>query len=423
MLKKLFLGNSKKEGNSRNTFSTERVPSRSKLDKGKYRIINSVKKIKPNIHHNYVYSPYYPNSQRKINISNSNKNFLLEEKMPYIPNKERLKSESNFINLIKELINSRKTEDNINRNILLKKEKNIPYKPKGYNYYEYIREHPILIGDDEDDIYSKIVNDLKKKNETDKNNSNYENSKSYNNLNKLTKNKNLDNILSFDENDKSRLLNPLINKSYKYLPKLNIKENNLSDISKSDRQIYRTIDYNEDVKKDHIFHILNNNSKVSFVNNQIEGQKDYRKSDVFNLVNDNLSKSKSSEKYLFKKNYMPQKIEKEKETGINEKGWFPKGHNNKSRIGVSSVAFNIISPGLQNFSPMKKDIDLLNKNHFEKAPLMSEYVDLCKLKGGALRQEYTDKLNENNNAFHKKNYCASYNNLYHEYKDIVDHVF
>ena len=417
MMRKLLLGNFNREGNSKNTFSTERLKSRSKLDKRKYRIINKIKKFNPNIYH--AYNLYNEHSERKINISNQSKNSL-KEKMPYIPNQERQKAESNFIKLINELINSGKTERNIiNKNIFLQKENNIPYKPKGYNYYEYIREHPIIISDDEDDIYSKVVNDLKKTNETNKNNFNYEYSKSYKNINKLTKN-NILNISSTEENDKTRL-NPDYNQSCGYLHTLNVKEDKYYD--KRDRQSYRTIDYNENVKKDHLFPYINNNIKINYINNQKECQKDYRKSDIFNLIDDNLSKSKSSEKYLFKKNYMPQIIENEKKTNINEVGWSPKGQTNKSRIGVSSVAFNIISPSLQNFSPMKKDIDLLNKNHFEKSSLISEYVNLCKPGDTTLRQEFSDKLNENQNAFHRKNYCASYNDLHHEYKDLVDHVF
>ena len=88
-----------------------------------------------------------------------------------------------------------------------------------------------------------------------------------------------------------------------------------------------------------------------------------------------------------------------------------------------SVAFIIISPGLKNTSPMKKDIDLLNKNNFEKPPLMSEYVDISKPGDTPIRQDYYDKLNENKNVFHKKNYCAAYSDLHHEYKDLINKLF
>ena len=44
---------------------------------------------------------------------------------------------------------------------------------------------------------------------------------------------------------------------------------------------------------------------------------------------------------------MPQKIENSKKTQINEVGWSPKEETNKSRIGFSNVAFNILSPNLK----------------------------------------------------------------------------
>ena len=53
---------------------------------------------------------------------------------------------------------------------------------------------------------------------------------------------------------------------------------------------------------------------------------------------------------------MPQKIENSEKTQINEVGWSPKEETNKSRIGCLSVAFNILSPDLENFAPIKKRI-------------------------------------------------------------------
>ena len=119
--------------------------------------------------------------------------------------------------------------------------------------------------------------------------------------------------------------------------------------------------------------LINNN------NYSTRNQKDYRKSDIFNLINDDLSKNKSSEKYLFKKNYMPQIIENDKKTSIIRVGWSPKSTRNKSRIGVSSVSFNILNPEVKSISPIKKEIDSMNNNNFEKPPLMSEYINMIKV--------------------------------------------
>jgi hypothetical protein len=160
------------------------------------------------------------------------------------------------------------------------------------------------------------------------------------------------------------------------------------------------------------------NNGIKFLTNN-----DYTKSDIFNLKDDNLSRIKTSEKYLYKKNYKPLSIDLQKKTNINNVGWFPKELKNKSRISVSSVGFNILCPDIKNISPTKKDIDTLNKNNTYKPNLMSEFVDKCKPGDTELRKDYTNTLNQNKNIFHRKNYCASYNDLHHEYKDLILDLF
>ena len=392
-----------------------------------YRIINSLKKIKPkNLKY---YEPKGPLSDRNsishsLSISNNIDNSPLKNQMSYIPNKERQKAENNFINLINALVNSKKTSINDN-NFFNKKQNNIPYKPKGYNYYEYIRMHPIIINEDENNIYSKIVNDLQKKTEIEKSNNNNQMAKSYKNSNSLTIDKKYNNIPLTEGNDKINI-NPILSKSYKNLNTINNYNKDSNDILNNDRKIHKTIDYDDNYSRRKI---INNilpdikNKPINTNDNYNNKQKDYKQSDIFYLINDNLSKNKSSEQYLFKKNYMPPKIDNEKKTSIIKAGWLPKFQSNKSRISCSSVAFNIISPSLKNTSPMKKDIDLLNKNNFEKSPIMSEYVDISKPGDTPIRQDYYDKLNENKNVFHKKNYCAAYNDLHHEYKDLINKLF
>ena len=157
----------------------------------RYKIVNSLKKIKPKSHKDYELNG--PLSDRNdishsLSIQNNIYDNPLKNQMPYIPNKERQKAETNFINLINALANSKKINAN-EMNIFNKAQNNIPYKPKGYNYYEYIRMHPIIINEDENNIYSKIVNDLQKKTEIEKNNNNNQINKSHKNLNVLTINK------------------------------------------------------------------------------------------------------------------------------------------------------------------------------------------------------------------------------------------
>ncbi len=408
--------------NSKNEFTKERLKSRSKLDKRIYKISIS-KENSPYMKKDFNTIDSYSQRKRKIiniqNISNDNKIKNNYDKMSYIPDFERRKAESNFIKLINALVSSRKNDNNNNKykNYLEENKKNIPYKPKGYKHYEYIREHPVIINDDEDNIYSKVINDLKKDSEI-YNPYNNELNQSYKslNINKLTKGKNLLNAPNFDENNKKKIkLNPIIKKNYENLQTINFDKNNIDIISKSDRLNHISIDCN-DVKKNDILTNINDN----IYNNNINKQKDYKQSDIFNLINDNLSKNKSSEQYLFNKNNNPQTIEK---TSINEIGWSPKRQNYKSRINCSSVAFNILSPSLRGIAKMKKDIDVLNRNNFDKMHLMSEYIDICKPGEINLREEFNDKFNENKNIFHKKNYCAAYSDLHHEYKDLVNDEF
>lgn len=430
-------------------FSIERLQSRSKLDKRHHRYANSIKKDNYNRRNDYntIDNSY---SVRKSNLLqprtplNNDLNNISRDKMSYIPDMERKKAESNFINLINSLVHRKRNEPNIYDNIFLKSQKNEPYKPKGYNYYEYIREHPIIINDDNDNLYFKAVNDLQKNPDID---NNLNERKKPMLLNKLINNKSPLNVSYTEENNRKIKLNPIMTKSQKYIHNIEISNNDNSKLdslneinaseanmlSQSNKFNYNTIDNTDNIhnkKNNNILPSIKNIKEKIYneeflnnSNNHHKNQKDYKQSDIFYLKNDDLSKDKSSEQYLFKKNYMPQIVENENKNNLLEFGWKPKTIKNKSRIGVSSVAFNILSPSLRGISPIKKEIDSMNKNNFEKAPIMSEYLDLCKPGELNLRQDFSDKMHDNINVFHRKNYCAAYGDLHHEYKDLVDNMF
>ena len=357
------------------------------------------------------------NSVQKSNlIKNQDPNLIsdkinkLKSYLPYIPNKDRQKAEDNFIDLIKAIVDSRNSKQKFVQNISVKNNENERYRPRGYGYFEFIREHPVIIKDLDQNAYSKIIHDInknidnkkedKKENNAVKNEDIKENTLSK--KNNLTEANLFENKIQYFQiqinNNNERLKNNILNKS---ILKIQINDNNKEKI------------------------ILENNSQnyLPIISESKTKPKDYHKSDIFYLINDSLSKEKTSEKYLFKPNYSPRKLENEKKTNINEVGWTPKLEKNKSRIGCSSVAFNIINPSLQCLSPMKKDIDKINKNNFEKAPLISDYIDMCKPGDTGLRKDFSDLLEENKNAFHRKNYCASYSDLHHEYKDLVNNAF
>ena len=354
--------------------------------------------------------------QRSNLIKNQDPNLIsdkinkLKSYLPYIPNKDRQKAEDNFIDLIKAIVDSRNSKQKFVQNISVKNNENERYRPRGYGYFEFIREHPVIIKDLDQNAYSKIIHDINKnidnKKEDKKENNPVKNEDIKENT--LSKKNNLTEANLFENkvqyfqiqinNNNERLKNNILNKS---ILKIQINDNNKEKI------------------------ILENNSQnyLPIISESKTKPKDYHKSDIFYLINDSLSKEKTSEKYLFKPNYSPRKLENEKKTNINEVGWTPKLEKNKSRIGCSSVAFNIINPSLQCLSPMKKDIDKINKNNFEKAPLISDYIDMCKPGDTGLRKDFSDLLEENKNAFHRKNYCASYSDLHHEYKDLVNNAF
>jgi hypothetical protein len=400
------------------------------------------------------------NNYNNINtISQKNKEIIFyKNEMPYIPSKEKQKSELNFIRLIKTLMDNnqkntnKKNDKNLNNDISIED----PYKPKGYNYYNYSREHPTLVNDSKD--YIKIVQELNRRNDNKNNEkrclsySNIDNNeidnniKLYNSISNIKANKNINetninklksinsNIELNDSVDNNNIKNKeiipiskfnsryshtlsndnLINAKNKNISTDELKfgtiKNNLPIISSRQIQHSLNIDYN------------NNNKKMI---RDMKGKADYNYSDIFNLKNDENTflKDKNKAILLYNQYILPMKDCAEKKTSINEVGWCPKDHNLKSRISTSSVAFNIISPSFKNISPTKKDIDAINNNNSYKSNLMSGFIDMCKPGDSELRKDYINKLNSNKNIFHRKNYCSSLYDIHHDYKDLVLDVF
>ena len=381
-----------------NTNANKKTNSVSYRQKNKYHLINSNSVKKGN-----VINPL----ETDINKDKINK---LKSYLPYIPNKERQKAEDNFIDLIKAIVNSRNTQKNIIQNISVKNNENERYRPRGYGYFEYIREHPVIIKDLDQNVYSKIIHDIDKKGDE---------KKEYDKQSQTLKNNRKE--ISLDKKNNLTEVDLFSNKNLYYFQ---TQVNNHIDkpknigLNKSNLKI-KINDNNKDKIN------LENNTRnfLPVISEKTSKQKDYHKSDIFYLVNDDLSKEKTSEKYLFKPNYSPMKLGKDKKTTLNEVGWSPKIDKNKSRIGCSSCPFNIINPSLKSLSPMKKEIDKMNNNNFEKPPLISDYINMCKPGDTRLRRDFSVKLNENKGMFHRKNYCASYSDLYHEYKYLVNSVF
>ena len=381
----------------------------------------------------------------KINvISPKIKEIFNKDELPYIPSKERQKGETNFIRLIKSLMDTsqNKNKKNIKNDNYINTKTIIedPYKPKGYNYYKYSREHPGLINDSKG--YIKIVQELSKKDDK-KENKNNERCLSYNNgydnqFNEITLN-NLKKVNTIKLNDSlDNNIKPIpISKSYSRYANTNgnnLLHSNLDNTIKISRIIKNESSNNMDINQDSRINTikslpiispreLKNINKIKINENFRNLRKiDYNRSDIFNLKNEDFLNVKRNGKNIFKINCIPSNNYIDKKTSINEVGWSPK-LNTKSRISVSSVSFNILCPNFKNISPTKKDIDIINNNNSFKSNLMSEFVDMCKPGDSELRKEYQDKLNANKNIFHRKNYCSSLYDLHHEYKDLILDVF
>ena len=357
------------------------------------------------------------NSVKRGNIINSlelaiNKDKInkLKSYLPYIPNKERQKAEDNFIDLIKAIVNSRNSQKNIIQNISVKNNENERYRPRGYGYFEYIREHPVIIKDLDQNAYSKIIHDIDKK---------ADNKENYDKQTQTLKNKRKE--ITLDKKNNLTEVDLFSNNNLHYFQTQvnnHIEKPKNIGLNKSNLKIKINDNNKEKISLEN-----NNRNFLPVISEKTLKQKDYHKSDIFYLVNDDLSKGKTSEQYLFKPNYSPRKLENDKKSNINEVGWSPKLDKNKSRIGCSSVAFNIINPSLKCLSPIKKEIDSLNNNNFEKPPLISDYFNMCKPGDTGLRKDFNEQFEENKNIFHRKNYCASYSDLHHEYKDLVNNIF
>lgn len=441
-------------GKNNSNFSSKVIKEgkNSKYDIKKYKILNNflnkrVKFKKSNGNNDYFTINAVPLNSKKI--------LFTKDDMPYIPSKERQKGELNFIQLIKSLMNSKKDDNsklNTKQNLVFdtKTKNEDPYKPKGYNYFRYSREHPQLINDNQQ--YMKILQEINKREENDKDkekerclsyNNNINNDEKNNNkldnddslINKISLNKTrkINNIKLMNNTESNKISKNLpiskscstyayrMNNSNSFNP-INVP-NNLESI-KTDRVNLKSKNINYFIDEPNNLPLINSknfqNSFQTYKNHKINKlsffkKNNYYDSDIFNLKNEN--------RVLSENNHMPLNNYIDKKTSISEVGWSPNDLKKRSRISISSVAFNILCPNLKSISPMKKDIDLQNNNNIYKSNLMSQFVDMCKPGDSELRKEYKDKLEANKNLFHRKNYCSSYYDIHHEYKDLIIDAF
>ena len=269
------------------------------------------------------------NNYNNINtISQKNKEIIFyKNEMPYIPSKEKQKSELNFILLIKTLMdnNQKNTSKKNDNNLDTNKSIEDPYKPKGYNYYSYSREHPTLVNDSKD--YIKIVQELNTRcdnkdnekrclsysninnNEIDNNEIN-NNIKLYNSISniRVNKNRNESNINKLKAINSNIELNDSLDNN-------NIKNKEIMPISKFNSRYSR---YSHTLSNDNILKTKNKNLsteelkfgtiknnlpiissrqiqhslQIDYNNNNknmirdMNRKADYNYSDIFNLKND-----------------------------------------------------------------------------------------------------------------------------------------
>ena len=355
------------------------------------------------------------------------KTLYMTDKMPYIPDKIRQKSEQNFITLVKELV---KTKQQNSVKNTLKNQKNAksdlseicensrtdPYKPIGYNYFVLSRIHPEL-SSNKSKNYDTIQQKLKIELDNESNNYYKFNNKLSTFLNRNVKN----------DYNHSIKLNKIIN-----LSKDNLKDENKSNNENTFNiaaESYRSSESNNNNRYNNTDDNSNKNQQLNDLpkisldknkcNNTIFNSNNKKsvffKSDIFNISED--WQKKVGEKYLNNKNYFNYKRSLPK-TNIVEVGWYPKDNKkNRSRIGCTSVEFNILNPSLRSNSSTQKEIDKLNNNHFFKTPLISEYVNIAKPGDNGIRKEYLEQLRQNRNVFHRRKFCDCCDDLTNEYKN------
>ena len=333
--------------NSKLSSNNKKSSKFSKFNIKKYKILNNLenKKVRfGKIDHNFN-----PNFNTIDTTSQKSKNILFSKNdMPFIPSKERQKGELHFIQLIKSLmntnhrINSNNNQSNSKINEFYKtKISDIdPYKPKGYNFYEYSREHPGLINDNNN--YMKLLQELNKNYENEEKKEKErclsyidikkENNNSVDKLEvkkSLNKTKNIYNIklnTNIDNNNAKVMPNSKSYSKYVYTLDNNNYFNSINCLNnnenlKTDRANLKTHnaidnkDINNNNKDKENFPLIKSleieDSLNNYQNNKINKmnffrKKDYNKSDIFNLKEDILN-LKASNQYLFKNNYMPLK--------------------------------------------------------------------------------------------------------------------
>ena len=249
----------------------KKVTTLSNKNQNKYNLTNSHSVQKGNIINNL---------ETSINKDKINQ---LKSYLPYIPNKERQKAEDDFIELIKNIINSRNSKKKIMTNISIKNYQNDRYRPRGYGYFEYIRDHPTYIKELDQNSYSKIIHDFNF-------NKNIENSQeNFKEKNKM-RNDNRKEISLADKKNNLTETDIFANKNLNYFQTQINNSNNIENTRNNGLKIGNLKININDNNKEKIFKENNNRNNIlpTIGDKKTINQKDFHKSDIFYLVDDDL---------------------------------------------------------------------------------------------------------------------------------------
>jgi hypothetical protein len=174
-----------------------------------------------------------------------------------------------------------------------------------------------------------------------------------------------------------------------------------------------------------VFFLKKTNAKVDNFNTlkdwyNNKDQTIYNDSDIFLRKDDALSRSKSGEKYFFKK--------KEKlydTTCKSNSEWIDKNLY-QTLLGHSSRDYHILNPGIKHISKTRQDIinDTATYNPIYRQKSLCEFIDLNRVGVPNPNKEFLKAFRTSKNAFCKNtNICANYLDIHREYRDLSDRPF
>jgi hypothetical protein len=174
-----------------------------------------------------------------------------------------------------------------------------------------------------------------------------------------------------------------------------------------------------------IFFLKKTNAKMDNFNTlrdvyNEKDQKKYTDSDIFLRKDDMLSRSKSGEKYFFKK------LDKIYDSSTKSNSEWIDKNLYQTLLGHSSRGYHILNPGVKHITKTRKDIinEATDYNPIYRQKSLCEFIDLNRVGVPNPNKEFLKAFKTNKNAFGKTtNICGAYLDIHREYRDLSDRPF